>query len=50
MILQVDWNPVSNLILSGGEDCKYKVRLGVYFGLPYITFHKPNFFICQAPR
>ena len=27
VILQVDWNPVSNLILSGGEDCKYKVRL-----------------------
>lgn len=23
--LQVDWNPVNNLIISGGEDCKYKV-------------------------
>ncbi|WAR28818.1 IFT80-like protein [Mya arenaria] len=25
VILQVDWNPVNNLILSGGEDCRYKV-------------------------
>jgi intraflagellar transport protein 80 len=24
-VLKVDWNPVSNLIVSGGEDCKYKV-------------------------
>jgi hypothetical protein len=25
----VDWNPVNSLILSGGEDCRYKVG-GVY--------------------
>eukprot|EP00057_Strongylocentrotus_purpuratus_P035142 XP_797867.3 PREDICTED: intraflagellar transport protein 80 homolog [Strongylocentrotus purpuratus] len=25
VILKVDWNPVNNLILSGGEDCKYRV-------------------------
>ncbi|XP_071949361.1 intraflagellar transport protein 80 homolog [Antedon mediterranea] len=25
VILKVDWNPSNNLILSGGEDCKYKV-------------------------
>lgn len=25
VILQVDWNPVNNLILSGAEDCRYKV-------------------------
>ena len=25
VILAVDWNPVNNLILSGGEDCRYKV-------------------------
>lgn len=25
VILNVDWNPVNNLILSGGEDCRYKV-------------------------
>jgi intraflagellar transport protein 80 len=24
-VLKVDWNPVNNLIISGGEDCKYKV-------------------------
>ncbi|XP_034024184.1 intraflagellar transport protein 80 homolog [Thalassophryne amazonica] len=25
IILKVDWNSVNNLILSGGEDCKYKI-------------------------
>ncbi|KAL5004430.1 hypothetical protein ScPMuIL_017886 [Solemya velum] len=25
IILVVDWNPVNNLILSGAEDCRYKV-------------------------
>uniref|UniRef100_H2ZBZ1 Anaphase-promoting complex subunit 4 WD40 domain-containing protein n=1 Tax=Ciona savignyi TaxID=51511 RepID=H2ZBZ1_CIOSA len=25
VILKVDWNSVNNLILSGGEDCKYKI-------------------------
>ena len=25
VILKVDWNPVNNLILSGGEDCRYRV-------------------------
>ncbi|XP_064639074.1 intraflagellar transport protein 80 homolog isoform X2 [Lineus longissimus] len=25
VILKIDWNPVNNLILSGAEDCKYKV-------------------------
>jgi len=25
VVLQVDWSPVTNLILSGGEDCKYKI-------------------------
>lgn len=25
IVLQVDWNPVNNLILSCGEDCKYKI-------------------------
>ena len=29
VILKVDWNPVNGLILSGGEDCKYKVRTNV---------------------
>ena len=27
VVLKVDWNPINNLIISGGEDCKYKVRL-----------------------
>jgi intraflagellar transport protein 80 len=25
LVLKVDWNPVSGLIVSGGEDCRYKV-------------------------
>ncbi len=25
VILKADWNPVNNLILSGAEDCRYKV-------------------------
>ncbi|KAI2532229.1 intraflagellar transport 80, partial [Homo sapiens] len=25
IILKVDWNSVNDLILSAGEDCKYKV-------------------------
>ncbi|OWF41163.1 intraflagellar transport protein 80 homolog [Mizuhopecten yessoensis] len=25
VVLVVDWNPVNNLIISGGEDCRYKV-------------------------
>eukprot|EP00742_Colponemidia_sp_Colp-10_P003383 GILJ01003603.1.p1 GENE.GILJ01003603.1~~GILJ01003603.1.p1 ORF type:complete len:791 (-),score=83.24 GILJ01003603.1:145-2424(-) len=24
-VLKIDWNPLNNLIVSGGEDCKYKV-------------------------
>ena len=39
VILQVDWNPVNNLILSGGEDCTYKVG-GVAFWLHYITISR----------
>ncbi|PIK37913.1 putative intraflagellar transport protein [Apostichopus japonicus] len=25
VILKVDWNPINNLIISGGEDCKYRI-------------------------
>jgi WD40 repeat protein len=25
IVMKVDWNPINNMILSGGEDCKYKV-------------------------
>lgn len=27
VVLKVDWNPINNLIISGGEDCKYKVNI-----------------------
>jgi intraflagellar transport protein 80 len=36
VILKVDWNPVNNLIVSGGEDCKYKVW-DSYGGLLYAS-------------
>lgn len=25
IILDIEWNPCNNLIISGGEDCKYRV-------------------------
>mmetsp|Transcript_14908 Transcript_14908/g.26771 ORF Transcript_14908/g.26771 Transcript_14908/m.26771 type:complete len:860 (+) Transcript_14908:121-2700(+) len=25
IVLAVDWNPINNLIISGGEDCRYKI-------------------------
>lgn len=31
LVLKVDWNPINNSIISGGEDCRYKVR---YAGPP----------------
>ena len=39
VVLQADWNPASNLIVSCGEDCKYRVwdQYGrqLYSSLPY---------------
>lgn len=32
VILKVDWSAVNDLILSGGEDCKYKVKINVNTG------------------
>lgn len=29
IILKVDWSSVTDLIVSGGEDCRYKVSLGM---------------------
>ena len=25
VVLKVDWSPINNMVVSGGEDCKYKV-------------------------
>lgn len=25
LVLKVDWNPTNNLIISGGEDCRFKI-------------------------
>lgn len=27
VVLKVDWNSINNIIISGGEDCKYKVSV-----------------------
>lgn len=27
LVLKVDWNPATNLVVTGGEDCRYKVRM-----------------------
>ena len=36
--MKVDWNPINNMILSGGEDCKYKVsHLTVFFNYQHIN-------------
>ncbi len=44
VILKVDWSAVNDLILSGGEDCKYKVKINVNTGfLPILKRHNPPF-------
>ena len=40
-MLKVDWNPINNLIISGGEDCKYKVLKHTGFDL-YSTRKKTD--------
>lgn len=44
-VLKVDWNPVNNLIVSGGEDCKYKVRSAVTRG--YARIKQNQTVLCQ---
>lgn len=36
IILKCDWNTVNNLIISGGEDCRYKVYIYIVF---VVIFH-----------
>lgn len=31
VVLKVDWNSINNIIISGGEDCKYKVPISHYW-------------------
>ena len=26
VVLKVDWSPINHMVVTGGEDCKYKVR------------------------
>jgi hypothetical protein len=37
IVLKLDWNPVNNLLLSAGEDCRYKVPPAILlqFFLPF---------------
>lgn len=32
VVLRVDWSPINHLLVSGGEDCKYKVGWGAAGG------------------
>jgi hypothetical protein len=41
LILAIDWNAVTGLIISGGEDCKYKVEL---------LGHDPSIFFSVSSR
>jgi intraflagellar transport protein 80 len=36
-ILKVDWSSVNDLIISGGEDCRYKVSLLAACLLPFLN-------------
>lgn len=37
IVLKVDWNPINNTIISGGEDCKYKVRHEVFSQTAFVS-------------
>jgi hypothetical protein len=33
ILIVCDWNPSNNTIISGGEDCKYKVIILINLGM-----------------
>ena len=46
-MLKVDWNPINNLIISGGEDCKYKV-INITYRLWFIfNKEKDRYGLCR---
>ncbi|KAH9286684.1 Intraflagellar transport protein 80 -like protein [Echinococcus granulosus] len=45
LILKVDWNPINDLLISGGEDCKYKVWDS--FGRLLFSSQVHNYPICS---
>ncbi|KAL5111883.1 hypothetical protein TcWFU_004006 [Taenia crassiceps] len=45
LVLKVDWNPVNDLLVSGGEDCKYKVWDS--FGRPLFSSQVHKYPICS---
>ncbi|VDK37428.1 unnamed protein product [Taenia asiatica] len=45
LILKVDWNPINDLLISGGEDCKYKVWDS--FGHPLFSSQMHKYPICS---
>ena len=48
-MLKLDWNSLNNTIISGGEDCRYKVELSFFienlsnFDLPFILHSMAEF-------
>ncbi|KAL5961867.1 hypothetical protein TSMEX_010180 [Taenia solium] len=45
LILKVDWNPINDLLISGGEDCKYKVWDS--FGHPLFSSQMHKYPVCS---
>lgn len=43
IILSADWNPCNNLIVSGGEDCKYRVKILARSFVRYRSLRKESF-------
>ncbi len=36
VVLRVDWSPINHMIVSGGEDCKYKVSRAAHLSAPFL--------------
>ena len=47
--MKCDWNASNNLIISGGEDCKYKIWDSYGFHIKYYIFIL-NYFIMKKGR
>jgi hypothetical protein len=41
VVLKADWNAINGLIVTGGEDCRYKVRMHRSSSLPVVTAALP---------
>lgn len=46
LVLKIDWCPTNNLIVSCGEDCKYKVWDS--YGTLFIYFYRSKFILIKS--